>query len=121
MGFTSFGGSDVSNTFEMPDIDMTEITGRLDRIEEAVKGINVTFAPKIEVPPAQLVAEIDLTAIENALQDLAGKNFEPLNSIHVAAPDVSIIIDFDKLRLPLLILSAPLWLLAILQAVSMFR
>jgi hypothetical protein len=124
MAFMSFSSTQPAQKYEMPEMELTELTARLDRIKESIDNIQVVFEPKIEVPPAQIGVEVDLTNIENALQDLARKDYEPIHNVTVAAPSVTNNVHVtigQELIYPLYSIVGALMLLVIVVLAGYFR
>lgn len=106
--------------------DMAGVESELKKLAKSIGEITVQVNPTpITVEPAQLVAEIDLGPIQNALEDIARKefDFEPVINNYVATPVVSNYnsVDFGELRIPLYMISAAAWVFAILKMYELFK
>jgi len=123
MSFAAFGVTPQQKV-QIATMELGELTARLDGIKESIDQIQVVFEPKIEVPPAQIAVEVDLTGIENALQDLAHKDFDTIHNVSVAAPHVTNNVQVtigQELLYPLYSISATGLILAIVLMVGYFK
>jgi hypothetical protein len=124
MGFMSFGGPQEAVKYELPELEVGAITERLDAIKTSLDNIQVIFEPRIEVPPAQIAVEVDLSSIDTALQEIASKEFRPINEIVIPAPQITNNVHIkiaQELLWPLYSISGVGMLLVLIEIVRLFR
>ena len=119
--FRSFGDTPPQQKLEMPTLQLDELTDRLDSVVEAIEKIQVSFEPQIEVAPAQLVAEIDLLAIETALQEIAAKEFRPEISVETPVTNNVYLKIGKELMYPLGFIGTAIWVLAFIEIFNLVR